>query len=81
MGWFRLTLLLAARSVVHPRDGVALMRLAWRFRRRRWFLRPPFLPLPARDYMRWRMYTAYGDERHVPRAGEIVRFARWATRD
>jgi len=81
MGWFRLTLLLAARSVVHPRDGVALMRLAWRFRRRRWFLRPPFLPLPARDYMRWRMYTAYGDERHVPHAGEIVRFARWATRD
>ena len=41
----------------------------------------PFLPLPARDYLRWRMYTAYGDEDVVPPADDIVRYARWAVRE
>jgi hypothetical protein len=81
MRWFRLALVLAVRSVIHPRDGVALLRLGWRFRRRRWFLRFPFLPLPARDYVRWRMHTAYGDDAHVPKPKEVVQYARWATRD
>lgn len=80
MRWIRLVIILGARSIVHPRDGVALARLGWRFRRRRWFLRFPFLPLPAREYLHWRMHTAYGDERYVPRTQEIVRYARWATR-
>ena len=31
--------------------------------------RPPFLPLPDREYLRWRMYTAYADEAAVPPAG------------
>jgi hypothetical protein len=80
MRWFRLTLVLAARSVIHPRDGVALVRLAWRFRRRRWFIRFPFLPLPASDYLRFRMHTAYGDYDQVPPVKDVVHFARWATR-
>jgi hypothetical protein len=36
---------------------------------------------PARDYMRWRMYTAYGDAQIVPPADDIVRYARWAVKD
>jgi hypothetical protein len=27
--------------------------------------------------MRWRMYTAYGDENAVPPIDDVVRFARW----
>lgn len=81
MRWLKLMLVLAARSIVHPRDGIALLRVAWRFRRRRWFVRFPFLPLPATDYLRWRMHTAYGDERMVPPVKDVVHFARWATRD
>ena len=41
----------------------------------------PFLPLPDREYVRWRMLTAYGDEDAVPPAADIVRYARWAVRD
>jgi hypothetical protein len=41
----------------------------------------PFLPLPATDYLRWRMLTAYGDENAVPPADDVIRFARWATSD
>ena len=68
MGWPRLTLVLAARSLRDPRTASALARVAWRFRRRGWWRRFPFLPLPARDYLRWRMHTAYGSYDAVPPA-------------
>jgi hypothetical protein len=80
MSWLSLTARLAARSVVHPRLAVDLLRVAWRFRRRRWFARFPFLPLPARDYVEWRMHTAYGDHHAVPPAADVERYARWVGR-
>ena len=81
MGWPRLTLTLIGRSIANPTVGLTLLRVAWRFRRRGWFTRFPFLPLPPREYLRWRMYTAYGSDDAVPPADDIVRYARWATRD
>ena len=80
MRWTRLTLLLALRAVRDPITGIALLRVAWRLRRRGWWRTPPFVPLPARDYVRWRMLTAYGDEDHVPPANDVIRYARWAVR-
>lgn len=81
MSWSRLLLSLTGRALVHPPTAVALLRVGWRFRRRGWWRRPPFLPVPDRKYLRWRMYTAYGDELAVPPIEDIVRYARWATRD
>lgn len=81
MGWTRLSLSLALRAVRHPATGAALLRVAWRFRRRRWWRRAPFLPLPDRDYLRWRMHTAYGDYDIVPPADDVIRYARWAVRE
>jgi hypothetical protein len=78
MGWTRLSLVLVVRALRQPSTAAALARVAWRFRRRGWWHRFPFLPLPARDYMRWRMYTAYGDADVVPPADDVIRFARWA---
>jgi hypothetical protein len=75
--WGALTIRLAGRALVHPRLALDLLRTAWAFRRRRWWAAPPFVPLPDRDYLRWRMYTAYGDEAAVPPADDVVRFARW----
>lgn len=80
MPWSRLFLPLLVRSLRSPRTGVALLRVGWRFRRRAWWKRFPFLPLPAGDYVRWRMHTAYGDADAVPPADDIVRYARWAVR-
>ena len=80
MSWLRLVLALSAKSLVNPAVGLALVRTGWRFRRRRWMLQVPFLPVPDRTYLRWRMYTAYGDERAVPPAADVIRYARWATR-
>ncbi len=75
--WSTLTLQLAARAAIRPRLALDLLRTAWSFRRREWYRRPPFLPLPDRTYLRWRMYTAYADEHAVPPAEDVVRFARW----
>src|SRR3989449_7783871 len=60
--WSALLARLALRATVNPRLALDLARLAWSFRARDWYRRPPFLPLPPRDYLRWRVFTAYGDE-------------------
>ena len=80
MGWSRLSLALAARSIVHPTLAADLLRVAWRFRARGWWHRFPFLPIPPREYLRWRMHTAYGDSDAVPPVDDVVRYARWTGR-
>ena len=80
MAWFRLTVVLALRAAVRPALAASLLRVAWRFRARRWYRRFPFLPLPAREYVRWRMHTAYGAYDAIPPAEDVERYARWATR-
>jgi hypothetical protein len=57
-----------------------MLRAAWRFRARGWWHRPPFLPLPPRDYLEWRMHTAYGDAGRQPAIDEVERYLRWANR-
>ncbi|MBW8773092.1 MAG: hypothetical protein JF590_07385 [Gemmatimonadetes bacterium] len=75
--WTTLTLRLTGRAVVRPRLALDLLTASWAFRRRGWWSRPPFLPLPDPTYLRWRMYTAYGDPDAVPSARDVERFARW----
>src|SRR5260370_27060079 len=75
--WSALYLRLALRALVRPRLAVDLLRLAWSFRARDWYRHPPFLPIPPRDYMQWRMFTAYGDERAIPAVDDVLNFARW----
>lgn len=75
--WPALYARLALRALVSPRVALDLARLTWSFRALDWYRRPPFLPLPPRDYMRWRMLTAYGDESAVPSVEDVIAFARW----
>ena len=75
--WSSLAVRLAARAALRPRLTLDLLGALWAFRRLEWWRRPPFLPLPDQDYLRWRMYTAYADEHAVPPADDVVRFARW----
>ena len=75
--WFNLVLALWLRSILNPRLALDLLKMVWAFKARRWYKTPPFLPIPPREYVRWRMFTAYGDERAVPPVEDVVRFARW----
>lgn len=77
MPWVSLIATLTLRALINPALAADLLRVAWRFRHRHWYRRPPFLPLPAANYLRWRMYTAYGAEYVVPPAADVIAFARW----
>lgn len=81
MSWFRLSLALALRSLARPKLAADLLRVAWRFRSRGWYRRFPFLPIPDSTYVRWRMYTAYGDYDAIPPARDVERYAHWAVSD
>lgn len=63
-----------------PRIIPYILRAAWAFRARGWYRRPPFLPLPPRTYMRWRMETAYGDPEAMPTLDELERYLVWTAR-
>lgn len=78
--WARLIFPLAARAAVWPPLAADLVRVAWRFRRRAWWRRFPFLPVPSAPYVRWRMQTAYGDPDALPSPDDVVRYARWIGR-
>lgn len=80
---YRWTLLIASltlRAVFNPRLAVDLFTMVWAFRARMWYRRAPFLPLPPREYLAWRMYTVYADEHAVPPVEDVIRFARWRRR-
>jgi hypothetical protein len=71
---------LLGRALLNPRVAADLLALSWAFRRRRWWQQPPFLPLPDREYLAWRLHTAYGEERAIPPVEDVIRFARWRRR-
>jgi hypothetical protein len=79
MRWLRLAVTLTVRAIRNPRLASDLIRVSWRFRPNDWYRRFPFLPVPDPTYLRWRMYTAYGDYNAVPSAREVERYARWSS--
>ena len=42
-----------------------------------WWRRPPFLPLPDADYLRFRLVTAYGGDDGAPTPDDVVTYLRW----
>ena len=68
----------ARAALARPGMIPDLLAAAWAFRRRGWYRRAPFLPLPSPSYLRWRMETAYGDADAVPSPDELRRFLRWS---
>ncbi len=72
------TLVRLAAAALRPPVAWRLPAAAWRFRRRRWWARPPFLPLPPPDYVGWRMETAFGSEDAVIPPRLLERYLRWS---
>lgn len=57
-----------------------LWGVALRLAPRGWWRRSPHLPLPDREYLRFRMVTMYGDATHVPEPGDLVTYLEWCRR-
>lgn len=75
--WAGFLLRLTGRALINPRVALDLLALSWAFRRREWWRQAPFLPMPDKVYLDWRLHTAYGEERQVPPVEDVLRFARW----
>ena len=43
----------------------------------RWWARPPFVPVPRRSYLQWRLQTAYGSAGASPEPIDVIRFLEW----
>jgi len=69
---------IAKMAVRRPRLIPYLLSAAWAFRARDWYRRPPFLPLPPRSYLEWRLDTAYGDPDVTPPIDEFERYLVWS---
>jgi len=67
----------AARAVArHPSLwGVAVVQ-AVRLAPVGWWRRPPFLPTPDSDYLRFRLETQYGSDQ-APEPSDVVTYLHW----
>jgi hypothetical protein len=69
--WVGAALLVAVR----PRLWAVAVRQARRLARPRWWARPPFLPIPDRDYLGFRFETQYGSGE--PSARDLIAYLEW----
>jgi len=70
--WVQGALLLLAR----PRLWAVGLRQVRRLARPRWWRTPPFLPVPDRDYVRFRLETQYGTDGR-PDPQDLVEYLEW----
>ena len=66
----------AAAVLVRPLLWTTAVRQAMSATPPRWWRRPPFLPVPDRSYLRFRLETHYGEDA-APDAGDLVRYLQW----
>ena len=66
--------------VLRPRLWSVSVRQAFRLAGRGWWHRPPFLPVPAAPYARFRAITQYGDPDAPPTVEDVLTWLEWARR-
>ena len=59
-----------------PRLWPTALRQAGRLARPGWWARPPFLPVPDADYLRFRFETQYGPDGR-PDPHDLVTYLEW----
>ena len=70
---------LAKVAIRRPWILPAMLGAAWAFRSNKWYRSPPFLPLPSKAFMRWRMETAYGRNATAIPSRDLERYLRWGS--
>ena len=64
--------------VLRPRLWLVSVRQAFQLAGRGWWRRPPFLPVPAVPYARFRAITQYGDPDAPPTVDDVLTWLEWA---
>jgi len=60
-----------------PRLWATALRQARRLTPTGWWRRPPFLPVPAKDYLAFRTATQYGEIGRSPTPEDVVDYLAW----
>ena len=63
---------------LRPSLWLTACRQVHRLAGRDWWRRPPFLPVPAPAYARFRALTQYGEPDRLPGAADVVTWLVWA---
>jgi hypothetical protein len=61
----------------HPSLWSAALVTLRRLAPRGWWRRRPFLPVPDRAYLRFRLQTMYGDSDRSPDPADVLVYLRW----
>lgn len=69
----RVVAAVAAHPSLWPTAVIQLRRLV----PQRWWRRRPFLPLPSRSYLEFRLVTQYGDTSRRPEPEDVLNYLRW----
>jgi hypothetical protein len=66
-------------GAIARRPGLWLtaLRQARRLTPTGWWRRPPFLPVPAKDYLAFRTVTQYGEIGRRPSPEDVVDYLEW----
>lgn len=63
--------------VAHPLLWSTAIRQGWRLVPNHWWTRAPYLPVPSRSYLRFRLLTQYGETSHRPEPDDVLNYLRW----
>ncbi len=61
----------------HPSLWPTALGQAWRMVPDTWWRRAPFLPVPSRAYLGFRLSTQYGDFAHRLEPDDVLNYLRW----
>ena len=60
-----------------PSLWITALTQLFRLTPRRWWARAPFLPVPTREYIRFRVLTQYGERGHTLEVADVLSYLRW----
>jgi hypothetical protein len=66
-----------ATVVAHPSTWPAVWRTVRAMAPQRWWRRPPFLPVPPRRYLEFRLLTHYGSTNVAPSGADVMSYISW----
>ena len=67
----------AAVVIARPRLWLTALRQYRATLPTRWWRRRPFLPIPPREYVRFRLLTQYGSMNHRIEAVDVLNYLSW----
>jgi hypothetical protein len=74
VGWL---VAVGVRIAMRPALWIVAIRQVFVLAKPGWWRRPPFLPVPDRAYLRFRLITAYGDPDREPEPRDVLTYLHW----